>query len=144
MRQAARIGLCAIEIALAMAAFAALPGGAAQNANTAQKADAVASTGKRNPSFLRYGDLKAWYGLRVRAVLFEGVTEQDLGGVAGKLALQPGNQLTPQNVKESLHALYAAGLYRSIVAEGVETGGQVTVTFPVFRNYFCGDFMSRV
>ena len=129
MRQAARIGLCAIEIALAMAAFAAVPGGAAQDANTAQKADAVASTGKRNPSFLRYGDLKAWYGLRVRAVLFEGVTEQDLGGVAGKLALQPGNQLTPQNVKESLHALYAAGLYRSIVAEGVETGGQVTVTF---------------
>ncbi|MGO8719583.1 MAG: POTRA domain-containing protein [Acidobacteriaceae bacterium] len=128
-RQTVRIGLCAVGLAWATAAFAAGPGRVAQDAKTTQKTDGAAAAIQRSPAFLRYRDLKSWYGLPVRTVLFEGVAEQDLGGEQGKLALQPGAKLTQQNVKESLHSLYATGLYRSIVAKGVETDGRVTVTF---------------
>ncbi|MHB1936732.1 MAG: BamA/OMP85 family outer membrane protein [Acidobacteriaceae bacterium] len=118
-----------------MASFAAGVARPAQEAKATQRDSAAASFAsevspiQRNPAFLRYRDLKTWYGLPVHAVMFEGVTEQDLGGVKEKLALHPGERLTERNVKESLHALFATGLYRGIVAEGAETGGQVTVTF---------------
>ncbi|MHB1672665.1 MAG: BamA/OMP85 family outer membrane protein [Acidobacteriaceae bacterium] len=137
MRLVARIGLCALCIAWATTAFAAVAGRgrAGQGAKATQKdsasaaASAEISSIQRSPAFLRYRDLNAWYGLPVRTVAFEGVTEQDLSGVKDRLALQPGDKLTQRNVKESLHSLYATGLFRSIVAEGVEAGGQVTVTF---------------
>ncbi|HTU51069.1 MAG TPA: POTRA domain-containing protein [Acidobacteriaceae bacterium] len=89
----------------------------------------VSSAIQRSPAFLRYRDLKTWYGLTVHVVVFAGVADQDLVGLKDRLALQPGKKLTEQDVKKSLHELYATGLYRSIIAEGVETGGQVTVTF---------------
>ncbi len=84
---------------------------------------------QRSPTFLRYHNLKTWYGLPVHAILFTGVSEQDLVGVKDRLGLQPGKKLSELNVKDSLHALFATGLYRSIVAEGMESGGQLTVTF---------------
>ncbi|MGA9958173.1 MAG: POTRA domain-containing protein [Acidobacteriaceae bacterium] len=130
----ARIGLCAVGIGLATAGFAAARSPLAQDAKTSQQG-AVASAPvenpaiQRSPAFLRYRDLKTWYGLPVHAVVFTGVLDQDLVGVKDRLPLQPGKKLTEKDVKESLHALFATGLYRSIVAEGVETGGQITVTF---------------
>ncbi|HZC44552.1 MAG TPA: hypothetical protein VE195_10280, partial [Acidobacteriaceae bacterium] len=130
----ARIGLCALEIGLAAAGFAAVRRAPAQEAKSSQKPSGTAiaedenSAIQRSPTFLRYRDLKTWYGLPVHAIVFTGVSEQDLGGVKQRLALQPGEKLSQQNVKETLHALFATGLYRSIVAEGVEAGGQVTVT----------------
>jgi outer membrane protein insertion porin family len=134
-RLVARIVLCVVGIGFAMAGFAAVPSRPAQDAKAAQNGNAAApASGKspaihRSPVFLRYRDLKSWYGLPVHAIVFVGVTEPDLAGVKDGLALQPGKKLTPQNIKDSLHALFATGLYRSIVAEGVETGGHVTVTF---------------
>jgi outer membrane protein assembly factor BamA len=134
-RIVARIALCVVGIGLATAGYAAVPGRPAQQAKAAQEDNATAAASsespsiRRSPAFLRYRDLKSWYGQPVRAIVFEGVSEQDLGGEKARLALQPGKKLTQQNVKDSLHALFATGLYRSIVAEGVETGGQVTVTF---------------
>ena len=131
----ARIGLSAAGIGLATAGFASVRSPLAQEAKTTPTASATTnpagsvSTIHRSPTYLRYLDLKTWYGLPVHAVVFTGVLDQDLVGVKDKLPLQPGRKLTEQNVKESLHALFATGLYRSIVAEGVETGGQVTVTF---------------
>jgi outer membrane protein assembly complex protein YaeT len=131
----ARIGLCAVGIGLATAGFAAVRSPLAQESKTAQKAGAGVTPGgegsaiQRSPTYLRYLDLKTWYGLPVHAIVFTGVLDQDLVGVKDRLALQPGKKLTEQNVKDSLHALFATGLYRSIVAEGVETGGQVAVTF---------------
>ena len=130
----ARIGLCAVGIGLATAGFAAARSPLAQDAKTSQQGRspllAVENPAiQRSPAFLRYRDLKTWYGLPVHAVVFTGVLDQDLVGVKDRLPLQPGKKLTEQNVKESLHALFATGLYRSIVAEGVETGGQITVTF---------------
>ena len=104
-------------------------GKAAQKDNATAAASGESTSIRRSPAFLRYRDLKSWYGLPVRAIVFDGVSEEDLGGEKERLALQPGKKLTQQNVKDSLHALFATGLYRSIVAEGVEKGGQVTVTF---------------
>ncbi|HUV96337.1 MAG TPA: POTRA domain-containing protein, partial [Acidobacteriaceae bacterium] len=134
-RLAARIGLCAVGIGLATAGFAAVRSPLAQEAKTLQNASTSTSTAgespaiQRSPTYLRYLDLKTWYGLPVHSVVFTGVSDQDLVGVKDRLALQAGKKLTEEDVKESLHALFATGLYRSIVAEGVETGGQVTVTF---------------
>lgn len=131
----ARTGLCALGIGLATAAFAAVRVPLVQGAKSPPKASTSTSTTganyaiQRSPVFVRYRDLKAWYGLPVHAVLFTGVTDQDLAGVKDRLALQPGKKLSEQDVKESLHALFATGLYRSIVAEGTQTSGQVTVTF---------------
>ncbi len=135
MRFVARIGVCVLGIGLATAAFAAGVVRPVQKSKATQRDSAGTSVAgevfsiQRSPAFLRYRDLKTWYGLPVHALVFKGVTEQDLGGVKEKLALHSGERLTQQNVKESLHALFATGLYRSIIAEGVETGGQVTVTF---------------
>jgi outer membrane protein insertion porin family len=135
IRLVARIGLCAFGIGLATAGLAAVRSPLAQEAKIPPKASTSTSTTgatsaiQRSPVFLRYRDLKTWYGLPVHAVVFTGVSDQDLVGVKDRLALQPGKKLSEQDVKGSLHALFATGLYRSIVAEGLETGGQVTVTF---------------
>ena len=120
---------------LATPGFAAVRSPLAQEAKTVTTASATTTTAgdspsiRRSPVFLRYRDLKTWYGLPIHAVVFTGVSDQDLVGVKDRLALQAGKKLTEEDVKESLHALFATGLYRSIVAEGAETGGQVTVTF---------------
>lgn len=135
IRLVARIGLCAVGIGLATAGIAAVRSPLAQEAKTSPKASTSTSTTsatsavERSPAYLTYHDLKTWYGLPVHAIVFTGVSDQDLVGIKDRLALQPGKRLSEQNVKESLRALFATGLYRSIVAEGVETGGQVTVTF---------------
>ena len=131
----ARIGLCVAGVGLATAGLAAVRSPQAQEATPAsttsstRSPQATSSAIQRSPAFLRYRDLKSWYGLPVHAVVFTGVLDQDLVGVKDRLPLQPGKNLTEQDVKESLHALFATGLYRSIVAEGVESGGQITVTF---------------
>jgi len=78
---------------------------------------------------LRYRDLRAWYGLRVREVQFEGVQADDLSRLQAKLALQSGDALSAENVRTALHQLYATGLYRNIVAVGMRTGDQVKVVF---------------
>ncbi len=60
---------------------------------------------------------------------FQGVLAEDIDGLRQKLALQPGDKLSAENVKESLHLLYASGLYRDVLAEAVESNGEVTVIF---------------
>jgi len=92
----ARIGLCAVGIGLATAGFAAVRSPLAQESKTAQKAGAGVTPGgegsaiQRSPTYLRYLDLKTWYGLPVHAIVFTGVLDQDLVGVKDRLALQPG------------------------------------------------------
>ncbi|HET9100433.1 MAG TPA: POTRA domain-containing protein [Acidobacteriaceae bacterium] len=131
----ARVGLCAAGMGLTTAGLAAVRKPLAQDANTPAKAStstskaAASSAIPRSSAFLRYRDLKTWYGLPIHSVVFTGVQDQDLVGVSNRLALQAGQKLTEQNVKDSLHVLFATGMYRSIVAEGNETNGQVTVRF---------------
>jgi outer membrane protein insertion porin family len=135
----ARVGFCIVGFGFATGRAVAVSGHIGQAAKVVQSDSAATNSSaekiatqpiiQRSPTFLRYSDLKNWYGLPVHATVFTGVTEQDLAGVKQRLPLQPGKKLTQQNVKESLHALFATGLYRSIVAEGVQTGSQVTITF---------------
>ena len=66
-----------------------------------------------------YRELKDWYGSPVRAVRFEGVSEQDLNGLRQKLAVHPGSKLSERDIQDSLRVLFASGLYRNIVAEGI-------------------------
>ncbi|MEO6965446.1 MAG: POTRA domain-containing protein, partial [Acidobacteriaceae bacterium] len=132
LRQVARTGLCAAVLFLSTTAFAAAPGRAQQLASGRRTSDtnAASTTGAQIPqTVLRYRDLKDWYGLTVRSVRFEGVTAQDINGLREKLALQPGNKLSRQTIQDSLHALFASGLYRDIVAQGTQSSGQVEVVF---------------
>ncbi|HET9086157.1 MAG TPA: POTRA domain-containing protein [Acidobacteriaceae bacterium] len=94
-----------------------------------QEGAAAAPANLSAPAILRYRDFRQWYGRRVGSVQFEGVTAEDLTTLQRKLALQPGDPLSAENLKTSLHQLYATGLYRDIVAVGVRTGGQLTVIF---------------
>lgn len=82
-----------------------------------------------SPAVLRYRDLRSWYGLRVDKIQFEGVIAADIKGLEAKLPLRPGDPLSAENIKQSLHQLYATGLYRDIQARGVEKDGRVTVIF---------------
>jgi len=82
-----------------------------------------------SPAILRYRDLRSWYGLRVDSIHFEGVRAEDINGLRSKLPLRPGDQLSAENVKQSLHQLFATGLYRDIQARGVEQNGRLTVIF---------------
>ncbi len=95
----------------------------------AQKPLASTDTKAPSPTVLRYRDLRSWYGLRARNIRFEGVLPDDLADLQSKLALRPGDKLSAQNIKESLHQLYATGLYRDILAQGLEADGEVTVVF---------------
>jgi len=114
--------------------MAMAPGGSA----SAQQAPMAAARPSRasvtapirsSPAILRYRDLRGWYGQRVASIRFEGVTAADITTLDRSLALQPGDVLSAQNVKASLHQLYATGLYRNIVAVGIRTGGHLTVVF---------------
>jgi outer membrane protein insertion porin family len=117
LRRIARIALAAaIPVAVSFA-----PGMVAQNVAPPSTTTSSAVT--------RHRDLRDWYGLSVGKVQFEGVGADDIPVLRGKLALQPGDTLSAQNVKASIHELYATGLYRDIVAEGIQNGGQVTVVF---------------
>ena len=80
-------------------------------------------------AILRSRDLRGWYGLQVSEIKFEGITSRDITTLQRNLALQPGDKLSEQNIKSSLHQLYATGLYRNIVAVGSRGGGHVTVIF---------------
>lgn len=97
----------------------------------AARASAPGGARARQPSAgaLHSGDLSGWYGLRVSKVIFVGVNATDLTLLRGKLALQPGDTLSAENVQASMHQLYATGLYRDIVAQGVRIDGQVQVKF---------------
>lgn len=82
-----------------------------------------------SPAVLHYSDLRAWYGLPVQSIGFEGVKASEIAALRVKLALQPGNRLSAEKIRTSLHQLYATGLYRNIIAVGTQSHGQVSVIF---------------
>lgn len=121
-RRAAWIALAALGCSIPAKAVSASPPPKPQTIDLAAKHVAP-------PALVRLRDLRGWYGLPVHDIQFQGVLAEDINGLRHKLALQPGDRLSAENVKESLHRLYATGLYRDLLAEGVESGGQVTVVF---------------
>jgi outer membrane protein insertion porin family len=108
-------GLLLLMASAVLAAAQALPAGQTQAG--ASKAIAPRRT------------LEAWYGRPVSAIAFEGVAAEDIGTLREVLALQPGDVLTAQKIRDSLERLYATGLYRDLSAVGVQKSGAVTVIF---------------
>lgn len=82
--------------------------------------------------------LVAWSGLRIEAVQFQGIEADRLSPLPRQLALQPGQPLDPQKVRDSLRRLYETGLYKGITVEGQRHGDAVTIIFNGTANLFIG------
>jgi outer membrane protein insertion porin family len=83
-------------------------------------------------------NLRAWEGLNVEAVNFEGVDRLRLEPLPAQLPVQPGKPLNAQDVRLSLRRLFATGLYRGIEVEGIRHGDQVTIVFKGTQTLFLG------
>lgn len=130
LRQIARIACIALALVMAATVVsAAAVQDSPHSTGRVNPTSTVSSSVHFSPGILRYRDLRGWYGRRVRSIRFEGVLAQDITTLQKTLALQPGDTLSAENIKTSLHQLYATGLYRDILASGTQTGGQVTVVF---------------
>ncbi|MGB7190817.1 MAG: POTRA domain-containing protein [Acidobacteriaceae bacterium] len=82
--------------------------------------------------------LRAWEGLQVEAVEFEGVDRARLEPLPQSLALQPHKPLRAEDVRQSLRRLYATGLYKGIAVEGKQNGNQVMIRFQGTPQQFLG------
>jgi outer membrane protein insertion porin family len=82
--------------------------------------------------------LRAWEGLKVRTIQFNGVEKATLAPLPGLLALQPGMPLDGEKLRDSLRRLYATGLYQTISVDGVRSGDEVTIVFTGTARAFIG------
>lgn len=83
-------------------------------------------------------NLRAWEGLKVSAVEFEGVDRSRLNSIPTSLAVQPNKPLRAADVRASLRRLYAMGLYTGIAVEGERHGNEVTIRFTGTPQLFLG------
>src|SRR5215510_13502613 len=81
---------------------------------------------------------RSWTGLKVTAVQFKGISAERLAPLPERLALQAGQPLDPQKVRDSLRRLYETGLYKTILVEGLRQGDAVTIIFNGKPNLFIG------
>ncbi|HET8637481.1 MAG TPA: POTRA domain-containing protein, partial [Acidobacteriaceae bacterium] len=84
------------------------------------------------------GNLRAWEGLQIEAVEFEGVSSERLGPMVQQLPAQPRKPLRAEDVRQSLRTLFATGLYESIAVEGERQGNSVVIRFSGEPQYFLG------
>lgn len=89
---------------------------------TQQPAEAAMSGAESN-------SMRAWQGLQVEDVQFTGVNKAILEPLPAQLDLQPHTLLNTTKVRSSLRRLYATGLYKNIVVEGVRHGDTVVIIF---------------
>ena len=82
--------------------------------------------------------LRAWEGLEIAGVEFEGVDRVRLEPLPEMLPLQPNQPLRAEDVRQSLRRLYATGLYQQIAVEGERQGNQVTILFRGTEQFFLG------
>jgi outer membrane protein insertion porin family len=90
------------------------------------------------PAEIRQGLLLDWAGLQVMNITFDGVGPDLLKPLPSQLALQPGEPLDPDKVRESLRSLYATGLYQTIEVAGVRAGNNVSIIFTGIPRLFVG------
>lgn len=83
-------------------------------------------------------NLRAWEGLQIETVEFEGVDRARLEPLPESLALQPHRALQADDIRESLRRLYATGLYTTISVEGQRHGDSVTIIFHGTQQFFLG------
>ena len=107
-----------------------LPGYDESTQMTAKQPDSVSSAGTEN--------LRAWRGLKIASVQFEGVSAQRLAPLPAQLDLQEGQPLDPTKVRMSLRRLYATGLYKTVDIEGTRNGDSVTLVFRGDPQLFIG------
>jgi outer membrane protein insertion porin family len=128
LRALSRVTTVALLVATAtVGGFASTPP-SSQAASNPKQPDTLGHA-SASSAILRSRDLRGWYGLQVSEIKFEGITSRDITTLQRNLALQPGDKLSEENIKSSLHQLYATGLYRNIVAVGYRSGGHITVAF---------------
>uniref|UniRef100_A0A7V4XRI2 Outer membrane protein assembly factor n=1 Tax=Acidobacterium capsulatum TaxID=33075 RepID=A0A7V4XRI2_9BACT len=82
--------------------------------------------------------LAQWAGLEVSGIEFQGVSPKRLAPLPSQLPQQAHTKLNPIHVQASLRRLFATGLYRDIVVEGVRHGNQVTLIFDGKPTTFLG------
>ena len=82
--------------------------------------------------------LRAWAGLEVEAIEFQGVQRARLDPLPDTLPLQPNRPLNAEDVRQSLRRLYATGLYKGIEVEGTRNGNKVTIIFNGTQALFLG------
>jgi outer membrane protein insertion porin family len=82
--------------------------------------------------------LRAWTGLVVEAIQFEGVQRARLEPLPDTLPLQPNRPLNPDDVRQSLRRLFETGLYKGIEVEGTRNGNKVTIIFNGTQALFLG------
>ena len=74
----------------------------------------------------------------MRSIAFEGVSADQLKPLAGHLPQAEGTPLTEDNLKRSLRALYATGLYDTIEARGTPQADGVALVFAGTPRTFIG------
>ena len=129
-------GVPAVRAQQTTAQDAATPDPAAAQDKTAQdKADQsqVQQTGEPAP-----GADRAWAGLTVRSICFQGVPADRLNKVAGDLAQKSGQPLNPDDLRSSLRELFSTGLYDTVDVEGRREADGVVLTFRGTPRTFIG------
>jgi outer membrane protein insertion porin family len=81
------------------------------------------------PSHAATDSLRAWRGLQVEAIDFQGVDRSRLDPLPDRLPLQANKALSAEDVRQSLRRLYETGLYKGIEVEGIRNGDKVTIIF---------------
>ncbi|MGD0830693.1 MAG: POTRA domain-containing protein [Terracidiphilus sp.] len=104
---------------------------AAGQVETADKPDPAAQAGQAD-------SMAAWEGLPVRSIRFAGVSPERLTTLSSQLAQSVGAPLNRENLKKSLHQLFASGLFETIAVEGEREGDGVALTFRGAARSFIG------
>ena len=84
------------------------------------------------------GSVAELQGLPVRRITFEGVGTDRLTNVSDQLAQAVGAPLVRENLANSLHQLYATGLYETVQADATREGNGVALVFKGKPRIFIG------
>ncbi len=84
------------------------------------------------------GSVAHWQGLTVRRIAVEGIATDRLATVSDHLAQAVGAPLTRENVAQSLHQLFATGLFENIQADGVRQDDGISLVFKGTPREFIG------
>jgi outer membrane protein assembly factor BamA len=116
-------------------------GQTAPSAHKAPDYDAAAAAAAprvEQPSGAATDSLRAWTGLQVEAIDFQGINRSRLAPLPDMLPLQPNKPLRAEDVRQSLRRLFETGLYKGIEVEGARHGNSVTIIFAGTPALFLG------
>jgi outer membrane protein assembly complex protein YaeT len=85
-----------------------------------------------------FDSLTKWEGLTVRHISFDGVSTDRLAPLPSHLAQPEATPLSRENLRRSLHQLFATGLFDTIAVEGVREQDGVALIFRGTPRTFIG------